>query len=360
MKKATPVAAVVAVVMIVLAGFVLMAMRREQPPGQQTSISPQITLTVTETRIRKVDWPEMIKASGSIFAWHEALVSAQLSGLQLIEVRAEAGDRVRKGQILARLETRMLYAEYAELKANWISAEANRERALRLQKTRSISEKAVDDAINLASVAKAKLDAKSLQLDYSDILAPDDGTISSRSASLGAVVNAGDELFRIIRQDKLEWLAELTADQARQVEPGQSVVLSLPDGSIAGGTVSRLAPTYSQQTRMIPLHVALAKTPALRPGMYVGGQILLGQENVSALPTRSLIIRDGYSYVFTIQDQTDGPVVRQVRVETGQINGDETAIQTELGETDRIVLQGAGFLNDGDHVRVVSQEGTER
>ncbi|MGH8323657.1 MAG: biotin/lipoyl-binding protein, partial [Steroidobacteraceae bacterium] len=106
-------------------------------PKAASTVTP--ALTVTSQMPRKAVWPVTLEASGGIFPWHEASIGAQIGGYQLIDVRVNVGDQVRKGEVLARFDPALLRAEEAELKANHDQAEANRQRALSLQAGGGIS-----------------------------------------------------------------------------------------------------------------------------------------------------------------------------------------------------------------------------
>lgn len=105
--------------------------------------------------------------------------------------------------MLAWFNGESLEAEYAALHAEWLAAEANRKRALALKESGAMSRQLIEDYVSKAAVARAQMDLKKLQLGYVAVLAPDDGVISSRNASLGAVTTAGDKLLRLIRQGQL-------------------------------------------------------------------------------------------------------------------------------------------------------------
>jgi len=267
---------------------------------------------------------------------------------------------VKKGQVLAKFNSETLQAEYAELKANWIAAESNQNRALALKGSGAISDQAVEDFVNRASVAKAQMDVKALQLKYADVVSPDDGVISARTATLGAVASAGDELFRLIRQNRLEWRGELTAEQAVRVIRGQLVVLTLPNGDQAKGFIRQIAPSFNPETRMTTIFVDIKKGSSAQAGMYAEGKVILGKQAALNVPAKSIVIRDGHNYVFIIRNNTSGETVSQREIKVGQIRGDETQILSGISVGDRIVLQGAGFLNDSDIVRVSHEKSGEK
>lgn len=324
-------------------------------------------LTVTRATPQRQQWPATIEAAGSIAPWQEAIIGAQLSGLRLIEVRGNVGDVVKRGQVLARFDADMLAADLAQLKANLSQAQAtaaqaetNKLRVLKLKNAASLSQQELlryeteaETSRTQVEAVKAQLAAKQLQLKYTEVLAPDDGVISARQATLGGVATGGQELFRLIRQNRLEWRGELTAAQLAQSRPGQRISLSLPDGSNAEASLRQLAPTLDSQSRLGIGYADLLPGSKARAGMYAAGRIVQGESPALTVPAASVVIRDGRSYVLKLQsDDGIAPVTLQ-SVETGRRQGAETEIVQGLSETDRIVVQGAGFLNDGDLVRIV-------
>ena len=199
-------------------------------------------LTVTSATVQKEMWAEETRAAGAIEPWQEAVVSAQVGGQRLVEILAEVGDSVRAGQVLARFDAATLRAEEAELvasvrqaEASLREAEANRDRALALKERNLLSEQEVTRQVTQADVtlaqlaaAEARLATHRLELAYTEVKAPDAGVVSARSATLGAVAQPGEELFRLIRQRRLEWRGELTAQQLARVAPGDAVELCSP------------------------------------------------------------------------------------------------------------------------------------
>jgi len=335
--------------------------------------APAVALTVTTAVAQSVRWPVTLDASGAIAPWQEASIGTQVGGLLLREVNVNVGDFVRRGQVLARFDTQMMQSDESLLKANLRQAEAlacqadaNRLRAQQLQSGGGISGQDVLQAVTRADTAaaqveaaKAQLASKRLQLGYATVVAPDDGVISARSATVGAVAPSGQELFRLIRKSRLEWRGEVTASQLGSVAPGQVVALSLPDGKTATARVRKIAPSLDTATRLGIVYADLEPGSPARAGMYARGQVVLAGSPALTLPAASLVIRDGRSYVFSIPD-TNGTKNENVIVRVslrpvlvGRRQGAQVEIVQGLSVGARVVAQGAGFLNDADTVRIV-------
>lgn len=352
---------------LVAAGVVTLA---TPAPHAQAAPAPAVAtaLTVTSATAQRKSWPAVLELSGAIAAWQEASVAARLSGAALVDLRAEVGDRVRRGQVLARFDAEMLRAEEAQLQAALAQAnaaaaqaDANRGRALQLKGSGGISEQDLlqyqtqaDVTRAQAAVAQAQLAAKQLQLRYTEVLAPDDGAIVARSATLGAVVASGQELFRLVRQNRLEWRGELGPAQLAQVAAGQPVLLKLPDGSPARARVRQAAPAVDAQTRLGTVFADLEPGSPARPGMYAGGAIELGHGDALVVPAAGLVIRDGRSYVVLLAGDGDAPQATLQPVVVGRRQGSEVEIVQGLAEGQHVAVQGAGFVNDGDRVRLAS------
>jgi RND family efflux transporter MFP subunit len=327
-----------------------------KPAADKTAAAPTAALTVVQVQVAEGQWPDIVKATGPIAAWQEAVIGAEIAGQRLTEVTANVGDEVKKGQVLAKFNPATLQAERAELQANWVQADANAQRALRVKESGALSASQVENYVNLAAVAKARLDAKNLQLKYTQVVAPDDGVISARSATLGAVAGSGQELFRLIRQNRLEWRGELTAEQLARIAPGQPVKLTLPDGSEAEAVVRQLAPALDAGSRMGTVYADVAAGSAARAGMYGEGRIELAARSALIVPAKSVVLRDGHSYVFKLKPVAATGTAKAVQQEVtvGRTEGDDTEVVSGLAAGDAVAGQGAGFLNEGDTVRVVA------
>ncbi|WP_084645067.1 efflux RND transporter periplasmic adaptor subunit [Oceanobacter kriegii] len=320
--------------------------------AEETTKSPA-TLTVTITSPTTASWPEEVFAYGSIAARETISVSANIGGYPLTDILVDVGDEVSKGQLLARFDSALLLAEQAELAAKTELAMANRDRAVRLHTRQSISEQDLLTATTDAKVAQALLAKNQLHLDHTQVIAVEDGIISARAATLGATVPVGQELFRIIKHGKLEWRGELNAKQLSEIQSGQSVNLQLPDGAKAKAVVRRLSPTLNPQSRLAMVYADLSPHSSAKAGMYASGSIYTGASNILAIPSRSVVLRDGHSYVPTVNGELEFAEVSMKRISTGRRHGDLIEARSGLSPEDIVVVDGAGFLSDGDIVRIV-------
>lgn len=336
---------------------------------EQSATQSTAALTVTAAQAKSKQWAQTLRASGPIAAWQEAIVGAEISGQRLVEVRVNVGDPIRKGDVLARFNTSTLSAQEAELvavlaqaKATEAQAESDRARAVRLKAMQAMSEQQIANAITQENVAKAqtaaaqaRLDALRLQIAQATVVSPSDGVISSRTATLGAVGAAGGELFRLILDNRLEWRGALTARQLKHVAPGQPIELTLPDDSKATARVRQASPALDAQ-RMAIVYADIAPGSRAHAGMYADGAITLAETRAVVVPAASVVIRDGRSYVFKLRDGVSA--VAQQGVIVGRRQGGDVEIVEGVEEGERVVALGAGFLNDGDLVRLAEQDAT--
>ena len=204
------------------------------------------------------------------------------------------------------------------------------------------------------SAAKATLTQQQLRLKYTQVVAPDSGVISARSATVGAVVGIGTELFRMIRQGRLEWRAEVTAPDLGRIKPGMRAFVRAASGGEVTGKVRTVAPSVDPQSRIALVYVdlppALSGNAPLKAGMFASGRFALGASSALTVPQQAIAVRDGFSYVFRLNRDSR---VSQLKVTTGRRLGDRVEVTGGLAAGTPIVVSGAGFLNDGDLVRNV-------
>lgn len=325
-------------------------------------------LTVTTTRAQNANVPLRLAANGNIVAWQEASIGSEANGLRLNRVNVNVGDNVRAGQVLATYAADSVEADVAlarahvqEARAMSADAQATVERARGLEETGAMSQQQINTYATSSATAEARVQAavaslrvQQLRLRFTQVRAPDDGIISSRSATVGAVVPAGTELFRLIRKNRLEWRAEVTSAELERIQRNAPVLVTAASGAQIKGKVRTIAPTVDPKTRAALVYVDLdpkaATTGAARAGMFARGEFDLGQSQALTVPQQAVVLRDGFNYVFKVDNEQR---VRQAKVEVGRRFGDRVEIKDGLEPDTSIVAVGAGFLNDGDLVRVV-------
>ena len=328
-------------------------------------------LTVTTVGLSEAQWAQGISASGSIAAWQETAVGSEIGGLRLAQVLVNVGDQVKKGQLLAALADAPVEADLAqaraalaESKAAFAEAQANGDRARKFQNTGAITQQQITQYLTAEQTAKARIDVaqarsqvEELRLKQTRIVAPDDGVVSARAATVGTVPGVGQELFRLILRGRLEWRAEVAAAEIGRVRPGAAANIVLASGVKLSGKVRALAPAVDPQSRNGIAYVDLIADAAGREakaGMFARGEIELAQSSAQgralSLPQSAVLLRDGFSYAFKVGADRK---VAQVKVMTGRRSGDRIEIVSGLTAQERVVASGVGFLADGDLVDIV-------
>lgn len=359
--------------LIVLAAIVVLAIviaviatrLRSADQGQQADAAA--ALAITATTLETAELARSMVANGTVFPWQEIIIGPEVGGYRVADVRVDVGDRVRKGQELVRLADDLLSAEVSSRRANVQQAQAtltNAASALRRAEPLAASGVlSASDLDNLRSeeiaasarvqVARAELEAAELRLRHTRVTAPDDGVISSRTVTIGQVAQTGAEMLRMVRDGRIEWRAEIPESRMREVKIGQSVDLTTADGARIKGTVRTVAPTIESSTRAGLVYVDIPVGSA-RPGMFARGEIVLAHTDANMVPIASIVIEDGYSYVFILGE--DQRTVQRRRVETGTVDGHLIEIVSGVAPGERVVAKGAGFLKDGDRVNLVAAD----
>ncbi len=387
--------ALAAVLLLVLAGAGFYALRPgagAQAPGTEGSRAAaapaadapaaagsgtaKAALTVSTVLVKPVNLAQNFSANGGVYAWQEAGVGAEVQGLRVNDVRVDVGQSVQRGQVLATFAADGVLADIAvaragvaEAQANANEAQANADRARSLQNTGALSNQQIQQMLTLEQSARARLDsaraaldAQQVRLKHTQVVAPDSGTIVQRNVAVGAVAGSGD-LFRLIRQGRLEWRAEVTSSELARVQPGSEVFVTAPGGAVARARVRLIGPTVDAQTRAGLVYVDLlgmregekpTLAAAFKPGMFAKGDFVVGNSSALTIPQQAVVVRDGFSYCFVVG--TDGRVAQR-KISVGRRSsaqdGGVVEVLSGLEPGAQVVAGGAGFLNDGDLVKVV-------
>ncbi|WP_159591893.1 efflux RND transporter periplasmic adaptor subunit [Chelativorans xinjiangense] len=328
----------------------------------RSSVTEDTALSVTVATIGTRRMEKEVLATGTVVAWEELPVSAEVAGLAITEVLIDEGDRVEKGQLLASLNDIQLQAQIEQQKA-WISeaeasldaAQAELRRGQELTARNAISKQdaesrntAVRTAQARLAVAQAGLSQLNAKLAQTSIVAPADGYVSKKSAVLGQVVQMGSELLRIVRDGRLEVEARVSEGDLFGVAPGQAVRITDPAGRVIEATVRTVAPIVDPRTRLGTVYIALPRDSGLKPGMFARAEIAADQPMALAVPQKALVWRNGQNAVFAVRNGTAS--LRPVK--TGMRRDGWIEITDGLTPGDRLAIDGAGFLKDGDSVRV--------
>ena len=340
----------------------------DKEPKAAKAASQALPVSLVEAQTRAIE--RGVLASGPIEAWEEMQLGVELNGLRVTALNVDVGQQVEKGEVLLELDHRTLDAELRQADAALAEAEAGVELAkVNLARGEALlSRKLVSNADwdtlrsglvqtqARAATARAQRDSAQLRRDFATLRAPDSGIVSKRMVQPGQVVAAGTELMRLIRQGRLEWRAELSEADLARVQPGARALLRAAAGDTVEGTVRAVTPGLDPATRTGTAKVDLPAPGTLRQGAFVDGRIVTGDAQALMLPAISIVQRDGYPYVYTVDAKG---IVSRIRVRTGAQDGDWVEVLEGVEPGRRVVAQGAGFLSDGDRVRVVEATAQE-
>jgi HlyD family secretion protein len=344
-----------------LCWLLLVACDKQQLPAEVT----RPALTIESIAPEQAMWSDSLVASGEVAAWQEAVIGSETSGLQLVAVLVDVGDHVRKGQPLARfrddlprVELLRLDAAVAEAQATLGKARSDAARGQKLHDSGVFSGQMLESYQTQLQIAEAQLasakaarSVQALHLADATVTAPDDGLISSRSATLGAVGVAGQELFRLVRQSRIEWRAEVPSEASERLMLGSEVRLRRADGSEVEARLRQLAPTVNTRTRSTIAFVDLPAGSGLSAGMYATGRFVLAARSATVVPESAIVLRDGNRYLMQVSaDQR----IHELKVRTGRRQGEAIEILSPLALGDHFVKSGGAFVTDGDLVHVLS------
>ncbi|MDN5692075.1 MAG: efflux RND transporter periplasmic adaptor subunit [Acinetobacter sp.] len=359
---------IIAIIFIVLIvafiGWKSSNKKQSSPENAATSASsakPALTVTVIQPELQ--NWKQNFTANGNIAAWQEVVIGSELSGQRITKVNVNVGDSVQRGQVLAEINSESIRAELATAKANYAEAKAvladasiNNQRIQQLKNTGAISQQEATKYLTSQSTAQARLDAAKAQIDsnqlrltQTQVIAPDHGVISARTATVGSLAQTGQELFRLIRDNRLEWRAEVTSTDLYKLKKGMTAHITSPDPSrsAVSGSVRMIAPVIDPQTRYGLVYVDIPTTDAVRMGMFVKGEFDLGEKPALTVPQTAVLLRDGFSYVFIVNKDNR---VTQQKVTLGRRLNDRVEI-VDLAANTQLVASGTGFLSDGDLIK---------
>jgi len=261
-------------------------------------------LTVRTTTVREDKWARTLSANGSIVPWQEAIISAQVQGLRIAEVKVSIGDHVTQGQVLVTLDN------FSRNSSEPDSSPQGR------------------------------------------IVAPDSGVISSAIATVGSMPKSGDELFRLIRKGRLEWHADLTAEELMLIRKGMTANIAVGEGRMIKGTVRAISPSIDPKTRYGYALVTLPESTGIVAGAFARGifDVSGGKISLNSLPQSTVMQRGSKTFVLVVGSDNH---VHERAVVTGQRHGDRVQIKDGLKAGEQVVEIGGAFLTEGDIVQVV-------
>ena len=325
----------------------------DAPPALTVSVAPAVQRPMAR----------VVVGDGSVVAWQELVIGAEVGGLRVIEVAVEEGDAVREGQLLVRLEDSVLVAQRDQARAAVEEAQAALRvaqqdliRSVELSRSQTAARQTLEQREAAARQAEARLASARARRSEAEarfaqtrVLAPTDGVVSRRTVLLGAVTAAGQELVRLVRDNRLELDARVPELELAAVRAGQRARVVHGDRTIEA-EVRAVAPTVSSETRLGVVHVALPPGSGLCPGMFARAEILPEAAPALTVPQEAILFREGRPAVFVLAGDGDRVALRLLT--TGRRRDGMVEVTEGLAPGERVVVAGAGFLSDGDRVGV--------
>lgn len=343
--------------------------RKEQSAGD-TPVAV-VKGVVTET-VKAESLPEILDVVGTVRSKTAAVVTPRIPGV-IIVMRAKEGDRVKRGDVIARLDAQETQATALaagnavedaqraldEAQSRKKLADAQYERYRQLFKGDAVSRqdfelKETDKELALQGVARAEARLKQAQhqssgagtiADYTKIVAPISGIITSRTADLGATVFPAQPLFTI--EDETGYQLELAIPEsmAAKVRPGSAVQITLDAlGSSFAARIAEVVPAADPASRTFIAKVPLVQK-GLKSGMFGRGAITLGTVVSGMSVSRtSLIERGALTSVWVVET---GNIARLRLVKVGRTVGDRLEILAGLSAGERVVINGVEKVSDG-------------
>lgn len=359
---------------------------------RQEQAVPVAAPAVTVTRVKTSDFVKTVSVSGSLVPREEILVSPEIEGFRVLELFADEGDRVTKGQVLARLVSDQLDAQMAQNVANiarsnaaiaqaksqitqaeaqYKEAKNQLERAEPLKKSGWMSGSTYDqresaartaeaavvaarDGLVAADAQKAQVEAQGRELqwrrDNTAVTAPADGIVSRRNARIGGLASAiGEPMFRIVAKGEVELDAEVVETELASVKEGQKAHVSVPGATEIEGTVRLVSPEVDKATRLGRVRIFLGSNRALRVGAYAFGEIETARSRGLAVPAAAVTFTPGEAVAQVI----NGDKVERRVLKVGLISGDLVEVKSGLANGDLVVTRAGTFLREGDIVRPI-------
>ncbi len=310
--------------------------------------------------------------TGTIAARYDMPIGAEGEGGRIIAVLVEAGDRVKRGQLLARLDQSVvapqvnrLAASLEEARAQAALSEAEYRRAKGVEAAGALSAEEIERrrAAALTDEARVKVAAAQLaeaqaRLERTAIRAPAAGVVLTRNAEVGqTAVPGGDPLFRLASGAEIEMRGQIAEQDLARVQIGQPATVHLTGiAQPFNGRVRLLGAVIDPETRLGEIRIALEPHPALRPGAFAHGRVSVSEGQRAVLPQTAVLADAQGNYVLIVngQQQTERRAVR-----VADTIADGIVIDEGLKGDERVISTAGGFLRAGERVAIAAQPGAQ-
>ena len=357
-----------AVGVLAVAIVILLAVRLTQALGVKSAANknnPIPTVSVTEVGVSTV--PTTVSIIGTIAARYDMPIGVEGDGGRVAAIYVEAGDHVKRGQVLARLDVSVLQPQVANLEASLEEARAEADlagaeyqRALAVGASGALSAEETQrrKSAGVTAAAKVKVAAAQLaeaqaRLARAAVRAPADGLILTRNVEVGQTATAGGEaLFRLSEKGEVELRGQVAEQDLPLLKVGQAVSVRLTGTSqVYEGHIRLLGAVIDPQTRLGMARVALTPDPNLRPGAFARAEVTVSNADRAVLPQTAVLSDDKGSYVLIVDAQHK--VERRTVHVSGMVQNGVT-IAGGIGAKEQVVATAGAFLQEGELVNPVS------
>jgi membrane fusion protein, multidrug efflux system len=286
----------------------------------------------------------------------EATVVAKVAG-EVREILVEEGDRVKAGQVLARLDGDRLRFELQQTEVNLRKLEREYQRTVELLSRKLVAASAVDNARSEMEWLKAARDLAQLNLGYTEIRAPIAGVVSARHIKVGNTINVNDRTFQVTDLDPLIAEVHVPEREFAKLRPEQAatIVVDALASTNFVGRVQRISPTLDPATGTFKATIeVLDPKHELKPGMFARVGIVLERRAAALrIPRGAIVEAEGAPTVFV----ANGDKAEQRSIKTGLTNAGLIEVIEGLSGEERIVVVGQNGLKSGSSIRLIEEQG---
>ena len=350
---------------IAAAIIALFALRLTQALAVKGTVAKRSTIpTVSVTRASLSILPTTIDIIGTIAARYDMPIGVEGDTGRIAAIYVEAGDHVKKGQVLARLDVSVLEPQVANLDAALEQAhaeadlaDAEYQRAVKVGSAGALSAEETERRKSSAATAKAKVKFAAAQLAEAqarlaraEVRAPADGMILTRNVEVGQTATAGgDPLFRLSEGGEVELRGQVAEQDLPLLKIGQQASVRLTGTTVAyPGTIRLLGAVIDPQTRLGSVRVALTPDTNLRPGAFARAVVTVSTAARTVLPQTAVLTDENGTYVLVVTPQNT--VERRAVVVSGVI-GSGVSIANGIRDQEEVVATAGAFLQPGEIVR---------
>lgn len=326
-------------------------------PSGETGYTRVVNVEVEE--LETTAFTRVVRVTGTAEANRDVEVSAEESGV-IRELPVKKGSRVRRGQVIARIDDRVLRAQVEQARAQAELARENWERRKRLfEEDKAISELDYLQARYQFEEARARLQSLEERLDRTRIRAPVEGILEERHVEVGSLVSPGSRVARVVDLDPVEISGGVPERYAPEIEPGAPATVRfdvLPDTSFSA-RLSFVGASIDRESRTFRVELELPNPEGrIKPEMVANVEVVRGTTEDALVVPRGALVRqqDGFvAFVAESASDGDGLVARARPVETGDSRSDRIVIRSGLEAGDVLIVVGQEQVADGDRIRVV-------